>query len=308
MVGDSILIVGPGAVGGLLAAQALKSGQKVYCLARSLKTERCLAARGIVVKNPLGRTQAFKKNISSARASLFPLPVSVAFFCVKNQDLAISIRDAKKYIAQDAPVVFFQNGLEHAEMARRYFENRRVIIGACYFSTEKTSPNFIVHSGGYDLRLAKNTANAPNVYRVVKILGASGFCASASDSEGTLLWEKLCLNAAINPTGTLAKAANGRILLEPGLREIALKALHEAVLVAQSQGQKVSEKSLRLQMKKICRPGSEQKNSTLQDIENGRPTEINALLGPILKRAREKNIKTPILERMFHLIKKLERQ
>lgn len=303
---DSILIVGPGAIGGLLAAKAADCGQTVYLLSSSSASERRFAQKGLPVKNGFGPIKTVRKNIVSARAFGEKIPASAVFFCVKRPDLLSAIAAAKKYIPQEAAILFLQNGIGHSRIARAHFKEKNVVIGSCYFASERTQDGVILHHGGDRLSLAINLKNSTAVLEFSRVLRLAGWDVVLEKSEEEMLWTKLCLNAAINPIGTLAKAENGMIMRDPGLKKIALEALKEATSVARKFGPFISDKKMRALLQKICPENSKQKNSTLQDIENGRPTELGQLLGPLFLCAKQKNIKTPILLRMFKMTQKLE--
>ncbi len=302
----SVLILGPGAVGSCLSVYAARRGKEVYLLGRSLKSDQKLISQGISFQEVSGRQLKIKRNLFSARIRKSPLPVSAAFFCVKNDKVRSAARAASKYISPHTPVVFFQNGLNHPAIARKIFNSQNVVIGTCYAAVEKTDFGKVIHRGGNALILAQNQENKTAIKKVFSLLSEDGWDVSITSDEEKMLWTKLCLNAAINSLGALAKAMNGEIGSTPELKAIAYKIMEETLSVAQSCGIKVSRKELERLFSKVCRPDSRQKNSTLQDIEKGKKTEMRQILSPILLRAEKHKIEIPVLRRMAKMIFKLE--
>jgi 2-dehydropantoate 2-reductase len=164
----------------------------------------------------------------------------------------------------------------------------------------------IIHHGGRRIHLAQNFSNMKALATARKVLQTSGWRVITEKNEAQMLWIKLCINAAINPVGTLAHASNGEIMRNPELKKLSQAALQEAVLAAQSAGQKISIAQMKALLRRVCPIKSFQKNSMLQDMENRRKTEMRQILGSIFCLAKKNNIQTPILSRMFRLIQELE--
>jgi 2-dehydropantoate 2-reductase len=306
-MGKTVLIVGPGAVGSCLAAYASRQGKEVYILGSSLKSDKRLIHQGILFQKVSGRKFKIRRNIFCARDFKSPLPLSAAFFCVKNSDVFSAAKAASQYLSSDTPVVFFQNGLNHPAIARKFFNSQSIVIGTCYAAAEKTSPEgVIVHHGGKNMVLARNKDNQRAVNKVSSLLSKDGWNVSVENNEEKMLWTKLCLNASINPLGALAKATNGEITSLPELKIIADRIMEESLSVSESCGKKISKKEMGRLFLKACPPNSRQKNSTLQDLEKGRKTEIRQILNPILLQAEKGNVKIPVLKRISRMIFQLE--
>ncbi len=302
----AVLVIGPGAVGSLLAAYASRRGKQVYILGRSLESDKKLLRSGIRFQETSGQTLKIRNGIFCARDFESPLPVSATFVCVKNGDVSSSIKTASKYVSLDTPVVFFQNGLTHPAFARDIFKTQEVVIGTCYAAAERTEDGMVIHRGGNALILAQNQENKTAIKKTFSLLAEDGWDVSITEDEEKMLWTKLCLNASVNPLGALTKATNGEIASIAELKAISSKIMEETISVAKACGVKVSRKELERLFFKVCRPDSRQKNSTLQDIEKRKKTEIREILNPILTEAKKRSIKIPVLRRIAKMIFKLE--
>jgi 2-dehydropantoate 2-reductase len=302
----SILIVGPGAVGSLLAFYADRNGKAVYLLGKSLKSDQKKLRREISFKEVSGKKFKVSRNLFCARDFNSRLPVSAAFFCVKNPDISKAAKAALKYIPADSPLVFLQNGLKHPALIRKIFNSKNVVIGTCYAAAEKTFSETVVHHGGRGMVLSQNRGNREAVRRVASLLSEDRWDVSIEKDEEKMLWKKLCLNASVNPLGALAKATNGEIGSSVELRMIAEQIMRESLLVAKACGQKISQNDMKRLLIQVCQPDSEQRNSTLQDIEKGKRTEMKQILSPILIEAKRRRIEIPVLKRVARMIFKLE--
>jgi 2-dehydropantoate 2-reductase len=90
------------------------------------------------------------------------------------------------------------------------------------------------------------------------------------------------VNAAVNPVTALHGVANGR-LLEPPYRDEALRLLDEAARTARAAGVAITDAEARIDLDRILGATSENRSSMLQDLDRGRPTEVDAILGEILR-------------------------
>jgi 2-dehydropantoate 2-reductase len=119
------------------------------------------------------------------------------------------------------------------------------------------------------------------------------------------IWQKLALNASGNTLSALTQIDLGGLGTDPGLCELSMKVMREALEVAAAQGW-----DLRADMdvEKLARRGKPgQRPSMLQDVLQKRPMEVEALLGQIQAFARELTISTPNVDVILPLLRGLDR-
>jgi 2-dehydropantoate 2-reductase len=260
-----VLIVGPGALGRVLASKA--PGKTV------------LLGRG-------------RKPAPAQKPEL-------AVFCVKAQDLARAAKGAAAWIGPDTAVVGLQNGLEHGKILRAAFGAARVAAGSCYVAARRVSPTESAHEGGKLIKLAKSKDNAAAADRAAAWLKKGGWEVRLEKDEARMLWTKLCFNAATNPLAALCRATNGQLASDPALRHATASALAEAVAEAGRRGVKPLISDMEGFLMTACAGAPDQRNSMLQDLEAGRPTELEALLGPLKKAG-------PILSALYRWTREVE--
>lgn len=303
----TVLVVGPGAIGGALAARWIEdAGWEVLLLGRTAASEASLARRGLSFTGTSGTTRLITKGLVSARRRGPEPPVDAAFFCVKSYQTAAACAAARPFIGPDTAVVGLQNGVGHEKVLRRAFGPRRAVLGICYIAADRPSPFGVAHNGGKDVHLAQTTANAPAARAAADLLRAGGWNVTVESDEDTMLWTKLCFNAAGNALGALCAAPNGELARDPALRELLVGALREAVTTARKDGHNLLYPDMESLIVKTYPNDSRQRNSMLQDLQAGRKTEVDAILGPILSAARRRRVKLTLLPRLHHLVKRLE--
>lgn len=301
---EPVLVVGPGAVGLALTAGLRRAGERVALLGRTPAVERRLAASGFAVTTPDGRTTLVRGGLLSARA--LKAPASAALFCVKSGDAARAAAAARRWIGPKTVVVALQNGLGHQKIFRRAFGARRTVIGVCYFAADRPAPGDLRLNGGEDVLLARHDGNAAALEAARDLLTRAGFRVHIKESENGMLWTKAAFNAAVNPLGAVCAVESGRLAEDPALRELSLRALAEAAAAAEAAGHPLDYPDMAEKLLLSGRNAPRQRNSMLQDLAAGRPTEAKVILGPLLASARSRKVPAPTLELLAAVVERLE--
>lgn len=296
----SVLVVGPGAIGGVLASYLAPA----LILGRNAAAERRIARSGLTLIDPQGRRKTVR-GLSSARAARAQT-CAAAFFCVKAPDLKPAIAAARPWIGPETAVVGLQNGIGHEKLLRRAFGARRTVIGISYIAADRRSPLIVAHNGGDLVMLAQAPGNRACLEAARRLLARAGLKTGVKKSEDLLLWSKAVFNSALNPLGALCAATSGELAADPALRELMLSALEEALQVAKKTRRRLYFSNPERLLVASCQAAPRQRNSMLQDFQAGRPLETRAILDPILAAGRRAGAATPLLARFKRILAKLE--
>ena len=302
-----VAVIGPGAIGGLLAAHLARSGCRVFLVGRNQRWLARARRQGMTVSGGRfgrGRRLSTKQIIPVLSAS--GPKCDTVFFCVKSGDTPAAIRRARHWVGPHTIIVTLQNGLTHRATLRSAFGKERTIFGVCYLSAERVGPTSIRYHGGSTIALATNLSNAETVRKVQALLRQAGFKIEVDASEDRLLWTKAAFNAAANPLGALTGRTNGELANLPPLRELLLRALKETAAAARAAGHAIAYPPFERSVLAGLRSTPGQSNSMLQDLRAGRPTEIDAIVKPFLQAARKKHLKTPLLESLYRFTRRLD--
>jgi len=117
------------------------------------------------------------------------------------------------------------------------------------------------------------------------------------------LWSKLIINSAINPLGAVTKKKNGELIKDKYLKRILIELTDESTRVSVAKGIKLLYKDLRHRVVKTCLLTGSNINSMLQDVLNGKKTEIENINGVIIAEAKKLNISVPFNELLYNLVK-----
>jgi 2-dehydropantoate 2-reductase len=138
--------------------------------------------------------------------------------------------------------------------------------------------------------------NAIATRRLTQLLTSAGITVRVSADLPRDVWRKAVLNAAINPVTALHGVANGR-LAEPALRTEALELLHEARSAAAAAGFAFAEAELTAEFDRVVSSTADNRSSMLQDLDRGRPTEVDAISGEVLEAGARAGLDLPATRR-----------
>jgi 2-dehydropantoate 2-reductase len=292
------LIAGAGAIGAYIGARMAHAGFDVTLFARGPHL-RAMQERGVQVKSGGGDFVA-RPAISAALEEVGP--VDVVFLGVKAHGLPQLAPHLKPVLGPDTTVVSTQNGIpwwyfqgfggewEGLRLERidpggviaSAVEARRVVGSIIYFATEIAEPGVIQHTEGNRITLGEpDGTRSERIRAIAEALIASGFRCPVTTRIRHEIFVKVLGNASFNPVSALTRATLVQIARDPGTS-----------LVIRNIMQEVEEVSLKLGMElpisidqRIAgaQKVGEHKTSMLQDLEAGRPMELEALVGAVVE-------------------------
>lgn len=289
-----VAVVGPGALGCLFAARLVQGGVKTHLVDYDQKRAERLSKNGITVER-----QGESVTVQPAVSTRIPA----------GQDLVLVLTKANSTgelkLPPETPVLTLQNGLGNVETLCALIGSARVLAGTTAEAATLLAEGHTRHVAAGLTRLGAWTSCATNAAR--DALAAGGFEVVVTESPGQLLWEKLAINAAINPLTAILNVPNGQLLINKETRQLMRDLVVEAVKVAATEGYRF-EQSLVEIAESVCEATSENISSMLQDIRAGKRTEIEAISGEVLRRAQIASLPTPRTRVIYQLVRGLERR
>ncbi|GAC1341580.1 MAG: 2-dehydropantoate 2-reductase [Acetobacteraceae bacterium] len=306
-----VCVYGAGAIGGHLAARLAKGGADVSVVARGAHLA-AIQANGIRIHAPDGEIHA-KVHASADPAELGPQDAVIV--TVKAPALPAVAAGIAPLLRPDTPVVFAMNGipwfyfhreggpddgrrlekLDPADALWNAVGPERAIAGVVYSACTVTAPGEI-HVENARSRLIIGEPDGTKSARteaLADLLRAGGLTMEVTDRIRDMIWSKLLLNLGSGPLAVLTGSAPGRFYTEDPCCEATRGILAEGTAIAEALGCRVSpdaDGQIRNGRK------SQHKPSILQDLERGRPMEIDALYTVPLDLARMRGVPTPLLD------------
>lgn len=299
-----IVIVGPGAMGCLLAAFLSRTDNEVWLLDKHEGRARTISANGIRVAGILGDWRA---GVHAADDASLIGPADLLIICTKSYDTESALGTAAASIGSDTFILTLQNGAGNVEIISRIAGKHRVIGGITGLGSTLLGDGYINYAGKGETVIGcpGGTMNA-GLRRIQGILEDAGIETHVSEDITRIIWSKLVINAGINALTAVTRLKNGQLLASEGTREILHNAASEAAQVAEAQGIHLLYENAAAKVESVCLATAENMSSMLQDVMKRKRTEIDTINGVIVKEGSRRCIPTPVNRMLVHLVKAIE--
>lgn len=294
-----LLIFGAGAVGGYYGGMLVRAGYDVTFIARG---------KGYDVLKQNGLTLIREDNKEILPIKVFNDTNSLGtfdyvFICVKSMDTRSAVQAIKDNVDKNTTVVSFQNGVENEDIIGEVIGIEKV-VGALVFVASKLIEPGVVYQFGYNGGLVGELdyKKTNRILELKEMFQSSGIDVHISDDIRAELWNKLVWNASFNPVSVLTGKTVDKILEDKELYELTKNIMTEVRDVALAQGLNLRKDTVEFNLGRS--KGFEGfKTSMLQDFEHGKPLEIEEIVGVVIRKAKEKNIQVPNIEKIYNKIK-----
>ena len=285
-------ILGPGGVGGLIAAVLAHAGDRVTLIVRQ-GTERRYPHE-IHLESKFGNI-----NAPVAVAVQIAQPFDVLWITVKATQLEDALKAAQPDV-QVRAVVPLLNGIDHVERLRQRFGTPKVVPATIAVESERVAPGRIVHRSPF-ARLSMAASGKDILGTTVDAFRRFGFGCEFVKDERTLLWRKLVFLAPIALSTTAGRCAVGDVINNPARWAQLNACILEACLVASADGAKVNGNTVLAGIKTL--PYG-MRSSMQKDVASDNPPELDAISGPILRGGTKYGIPVPATLELVEAIRK----
>lgn len=316
-----IVVAGAGAIGGYIGACLARAGQDVTLFARGPHL-KAMQERGLRVVSPEGNFEV-RPAVTGDLSSIGP--ADVVFLGVKAHSLTDLAPRLHPVLGPDTAVVSTQNGLPWWYFQRhggpfdglplervdpggvigRMIEPRRVVGSLAYFATAIAEPGVVQHIEGNRISLGEpDGSRSDRCRQIADALIAGGFRAPITVRIRHEIWVKLLGNIAFNPISALTGATLIEMVRHSEVSTLAREIMTEAEAVAARLGIELPI-SIDQRMAGAEKVGAH-KTSMLQDLEAGRPMELEAVVGVILEIGERLGVPMPATRAVYSCTKLLD--
>jgi 2-dehydropantoate 2-reductase len=287
-----IAIMGAGAVGGYVGAQAAQVGHVVSFIARGAHLE-AIRQRGLRVQAADGEVVA--KGVATDDPAQVG-PVDLVLFCVKSYDTDAAAAAMKPLIGPGTLVVPLQNGVESEERIARAIGPGHVLGGSARVIAVIEEPGVIrVRSVASVVFGEIDGAITPRAERLLEALKAVPGCKiSLTDDVVGALWSKLIFICGVGGMTSLCRSPIGPVVALEETRGMLEQAMRECEAVARARGVRLAGDVVEKQFRLALTLAPDAKSSMLHDLERGKRLEVEALNGAIARYGREAGVATPV--------------
>jgi 2-dehydropantoate 2-reductase len=299
-----IVMLGAGAMGSLFGALLSRSGKgEVWLLDIWEEHINQVKSHGLVVESE-GKKTTFRVN-----ATVNPLEIGLADLVIVFVK-AYSTKDAVAYVlpvvGKDTLFLSLQNGLGNAEIIASLVGTAKVVGGVTSQGSTLLGPGRVRHGGRGPTFIGPiGWRKTPILGRIASLLSESGIGTEMSDDVEPVIWQKVLVNAGINPLTAMTGLKNGELLEFEETRTLLAMVVNEAEGVALKKGIPLEGNTVE-RVFEVCKATAQNRSSMGQDIDNRRRTEIDFINGAIVKEGKALRIPTPVNTTLTYLIKTIE--
>jgi 2-dehydropantoate 2-reductase len=277
----TIGVLGPGAVGAALAVPLAEAGLDVVCIARPA-TAAAITSEGLSLRHGSDVRTARPRAVEELNELVDLLLITVK---------ATGLDDALGRIKSDAAVVLpLLNGLEHVETIRGRLDGRVLAGSIGKLEAYRDGPTEVVQTTAAPLITVFPEDAAADLLR------AAGMEVRTGESEPAVLWEKTVRLAPLAAATAITQRTLGELRSHNSWRSTLEAGVAEACAIAAADGVSLSEAA---QWEILDTMPATVTTSTARDAAAGRPTELDAILGGVVRAARRLGVASPTLERLL---------
>lgn len=282
-------ILGAGGVGGLVGGALARTGADVLLLLRTetlARHPRRLRVESVV----LGDFE-----VEVATASALDREVDLLWVAPKATQLEAALELAPPDRVGEAVVVPLLNGVDHVATLRARYEY--VLAAAISVESERVEPGLVRQKTPFAY-----VALAPGPRRdeIAEELRMAGFDVAVAPDEPTLLWQKVAFLAPLALTTTALGGPVGVVQADPDWNLRLVRCHEEAVAIGLAEGATLDPTRLRGLF--LAFSGGDMRTSMQKDFDAGRPLELDAIAGPIMRGGHRHGIATPETEELVRLV------
>jgi len=293
-----IAVMGSGGVGGYYGGLLARAGHDVTFIARGAHLA-ALQADGLQVYSVHGDFSVAPVKATDAPAEVGP--VDQVLVCVKTPDTDQAAQAIRPLVGPDTTVTSLQNGVDAAERIGAVVGLEHVLGGATWISSAVVAPGVIrqvsqfrrVVLGELD---GRTTPRAKALYEAFK---GTGITVELSDDIRKVLWTKFTFIAAISGVGSLTRLEVGDYRAVPETRALLVSLMREVEAVARATGIALDADVVEATLALVDGVAPVIKPSMQRDVEAGRRSELDALIGVIPRQGRELGVSTPTADVVY---------
>ena len=297
-----IAIMGSGGVGAYYGGLLAIAGQEVAFIARGAHLQT-LRVKGLQVKSVHGDFTVSPVKVTDRPGDIGP--VDLIIVATKTYHTDEAAQAIKPLIGADTVVISLQNGIDAAERIGAVVGMKHMVGGATWLSAAIEAPGRIGQYSQFR-RIALGELDGritPRAQEIVSVLATTPAVIELVPNIRQVLWTKFVFIAAISALGGLTRVAIGEYRQVPEAREMLAEAMAEVVAVAKANGVILDADIIPKTLAFIDASAPDIRPSMQRDLEAGRTSELESLIGVVVRMGQERGVPTPVMRLAYGLLK-----
>ncbi|MBI5512105.1 MAG: 2-dehydropantoate 2-reductase [Deltaproteobacteria bacterium] len=304
-----ILVVGAGALGGLIGARLSEAGEDVTFLENNVARAKLLSDAGLFLSEGETGERLVRLKVVTSVAGM--PPVDLVFIAVKSYQTTAAVKNVLPVVGDKTWVLSTQNGIGNVEQIAAVLQHHRILSGITFHSIQHTGPNRLRYRTGikpiqmapFDGRLT------PEVTAIGDAFNAAGLKTQVVANVDHAVWQKLLHNAVVNPISALTGMSCSELLEDDDLQILMRELNAEIIAVMRARGVPIEdEEDPYRPVVRSQKALAKNRPSMWQDLVRGFRTEIDAMNGGVVREAERLGLKAPVNFAIVKLVHSRERQ
>ncbi len=287
----TFVVVGAGGVGAYFGGKLARKGEDVWFIARGAHLA-AMQRNGLSIKAgdetfvvPPGKMVATANGIGK---------VDVVLFCVKSYDTESAASTLSKIVTDNSAVVCLQNGVDNEEKIKKILPQAAVYGGAAYIYSTITAPGVVTQpSGPRRIVFGPMDQESRRANDIREAMVAAGIDVRLTDDVDATLWTKFIFISAVGGITAMVRLTLGEILAVSETRTLLEDAMRETESIARALGVNIQEHIIKKMFETLKSMDTNTYSSMYHDLVNGKPLEIEAFSGVLVRYGQRLGIPTP---------------
>ena len=295
-----IAVMGAGGVGGYFGGILARADNDVTLIARGAHLE-AIRAGGLQVKSPQGD---FGVKVEATDEPRRVGPVELVVMTLKTYQTEVAVPSLEPLVGEHTCLLTLQNGVDSYRVLARAMGEDRVLPAATYIACQVESPGVIRHLGdpGRIVFGEIDGQQTPRAQLILETFQAAGIPMELSADVVKELWTKSVFVTTLAGTTTSARASISRLLQHSESRDMVLSAMKEIEAVARASGVKLDADVVDKTMQYVETSAKNMYASMHIDVEKGRPLELDAMTGAVVRIGHQMGVPTPVNSILYSIL------
>jgi 2-dehydropantoate 2-reductase len=302
-----IAVFGTGGAAGYFGARLAEAGEEVFFVARGDHL-RAIQEHGLHVESVLGDVSVRPAMATDSPSKIGP--VDAVILGVKTWQVPDSAEAMRPLIGPETVVLPIQNGVEASQQLADVLGPEHVLGGLAAIISYIAAPGRLRHEGGPTTIALAELDNRPSerVERLRAVIERAGISVTVPPNIQSALWSKLLAVSAFGGVGAITRAPAGVIRRLPETRQMMDSAMREVQKVASGLDIPVSDDQIKTVWANIDSLPDSATMSLQRDISAGRPSELDAWNGAVVRFGRAASVPVPTHTLIYHALLPQERR
>ncbi|HSQ46162.1 MAG TPA: 2-dehydropantoate 2-reductase [Lutibacter sp.] len=297
----NIVIYGTGGVGGYFGARLAQAGNTVTFIARGKHLE-AIQKNGLKLISPKGDYLVFPANATENIAEV--TNIDLILVCVKTWQLEAAAKEINQVLKEKTMVISLLNGVNNAEVLGAVIDKKHLLGGLCKV-VSKIEDFGVINHLSFEPTIVFGELNNEKTERALlleKLFLNAGITTKLAENIQVEIWSKFLFISTISAIGALTRATVGEIMASSQLKKMMREIADEIVAVAKAKGIYLSEILVEKQFEMIASQPYNTTSSLQRDMMEGKPSELEAQTGTIVKMGIELGVPTPVNDFIYYCL------